>query len=172
MDLVIRKARADDAGGIVAIFNRIVEAGRYTAFVDSFTVEEERAFIDNLPPRSIFHVALQGPQEIVVGFQTVTPFQTGPGTYTEAFDHVATIGTYVDLAHHRQGIASALFEATFVEARALGYEKFFTYVRADNVSGLAAYLSHGFRIVGSAQKQAKIHGRYVDEIIVEKLLTE
>jgi RimJ/RimL family protein N-acetyltransferase len=46
----------------------------------------------------------------------------------------------------------------------------FTFIRADNPTALAAYLKHGFRIVGTAQKQAKIQGRYVDEIIVERFL--
>jgi len=52
----------------------------------------------------------------------------------------------------------------------LGYEKIFTYVRADNPAGLVAYLHQGFRIVGTAQRQAKIRGQYVDEIIIERML--
>jgi hypothetical protein len=31
-------------------------------------------------------------------------------------------------------------------------------------------LHQGFRIVGTAQRHAKIRGQYVDEIIIEKLL--
>jgi L-amino acid N-acyltransferase YncA len=49
----------------------------------------------------------------LVGFQVLEPF----GPYTRAFDHVATLGTYVDLAERRQGIATALFAATFDAAR-------------------------------------------------------
>lgn len=51
-----------------------------------------------------------------------------------------------------------------------GYEKIFTFIRADNPAALASYAKQGFRVVGTAQRQAKINGRYVDEIIVEKLL--
>ena len=59
---------------------------------------------------------------------------------------------------------------TFDAARGKGYEKLFTYVRADNVGALAFYLGLGFRIVGTAQRQAKIGQRYVDEVIIERFL--
>ncbi len=168
LEIFIRDARPDDAAAIVAIFNPIIEAGCYTAFDQPFTVEEERAFIENLAERDIFHVAVrphpQGGQ--LLGFQSMTPF---PG-YARAFAHVGIIATYVDLNYRRHGIAKHLFAATFAAARAKGYEKLFTYIRADNVAGLATYLNQGFRIVGTAQRHAKIRGRYVDEVIIERFL--
>ena len=88
--------------------------------------------------------------------------------FTHAFDHVGVIGTYVDLDRRRQGIASRLFAATFVAARQKGYEKFFSYVRADNDAGLQTYLRQGFRVVGTAERQAKIDGRYIDEMLIER----
>jgi ribosomal protein S18 acetylase RimI-like enzyme len=91
-------------------------------------------------------------------------------TYTHAFDHVGVIGTYVDAAARRQGVARKLFETTFEQAIAKGYEKIFTYVRADNEAALATYLKHGFRIVGTASRHAKIDGRYIDEIVIERQL--
>jgi ribosomal protein S18 acetylase RimI-like enzyme len=80
------------------------------------------------------------------------------------------MGTYVDLACHRQGIGRRLFAATFEAARRKGYEKIFTYVRADNEAGLAAYLGQGFEVVGTARRHAKIGGRYIDEIMIERFL--
>jgi ribosomal protein S18 acetylase RimI-like enzyme len=91
-------------------------------------------------------------------------------TYTHAFDHVGTLGTYVDLGCRRQGIATALFEATFEVARRKGYEKILTFVRADNPAALATYLKQGFAIVGTARRHTKINGAYVDEIIIERFL--
>ena len=45
-----------------------------------------------------------------------------------------------------------------------------TYIRADNPVALATYQKHGFRIVGTADRHAKLNGRYVDVIIVEQRL--
>jgi ribosomal protein S18 acetylase RimI-like enzyme len=79
--------------------------------------------------------------------------------------------SFVDLSHQRRGIARHLFAATFAAAPRLGYEKIFTYVRADNPAALATYVSQGFQIIGTAKRHAKVKGQYVDEFIVERLLT-
>jgi len=166
MDLLIREARPDDAEAIVRILNSIIEGGVYTVFDTPLTVEFEREYIESFPQRGVFHVAESRQDQRVIGFQSTEPF----ASYTHAFDHVGVIGTYVELAYQQQGIGQRLSEVTFDAARGKGYEKVFTYVRADNVGALEFYLGLGFRIVGTAQRQAKIGHRYVDEVIIERFL--
>ena len=166
LEIVIRNATPDDAEGIVQMWNPIIRSGLYTTFDTPFTAEEERTYIESMTDRHIFHVAERVDTKQIVGIQTCAPFPS----YTSAFDHVSMISTFVDMNLHRQGIAKRLFPVTFAAARERGFEKFFTYVRADNVKGLTTYLSQGFRIVGTAQNHAKINGRYIDEIIIEKFL--
>ena len=166
MTIQIRTATPDDAEGVVNVFNPIIETGLYTVFDTPFTVEAERAFIEGFHPRGVFHVAVNTETQKIVGFQSMEPF----AAYTHSFAHVGTIGTFVDLTQRRQGIAAALFAATFEAAKQNGFEKLFTFIRADNVAALTVYLSRGFRIIGTAQRQAKINGRYVDEILVERFL--
>jgi L-amino acid N-acyltransferase YncA len=161
----IRDVRIEDAEAILAILNPIIAARCYTAMDTPFTVEVEREFIRTFPPNGIFLVAVDATSNRSVGFQNVSPF----GSFTHAFDHVGVIGTYVDLELRRQGIATRLFEATFDAAGAKGYEKFFSYVRADNDAGLQTDLRQGFRIVGRAERQAKIDGKYIDEVMIEKV---
>lgn len=166
MDIHIRNVRVDDAEAVVKIFNPIIEAGLYTVFDTPFTVEAEREYIENLRPRSIFHVAVEQGSQQIMGFQSMDPF----ADYTRAFEHVGVLGTFVDLNQRRRGIAKALFEATFAAAKEKGYEKLFTYIRADNSAALATYMRHEFRVVGTAHNQAKINGAYIDELIVERFL--
>jgi L-amino acid N-acyltransferase YncA len=166
MTVTVRDAVGDDAESIVRILNPIIETGSYTVFDRPFTVDEERHYIGTLPPRAIFHVAISTADDLVVGFQSLEPF----ATYTRAFDHVGVLGTYVSMAWHRQGVARTLFGATFAAARRNGYEKLFTYIRSDNLVALAVYRSQGFHEVGTAHRHAKLQGRYVDEVIVEKQL--
>ena len=166
MDLTIRDATAADAGPIARILNSIIAAGAYTALDTPFSVEEERAFIERFPARGVFHVAVADGQ--VAGFQNVEPF----ATYTRAFDHVGVIGTYVDLERRRRGIASRLFQATFAKAQPRGFEKLWAFVRSDNPAALSAYQRHGFTIVGTARKHARIGGRYIDEIMIELLFED
>jgi L-amino acid N-acyltransferase YncA len=163
----IRDVRIEDAEEIAAILNPIIAARCYTALDTPVTIEQEREFIRAFPSRGIFLVAIDATSDRLVGFQDVSPF----ADFTHAFDHVGVIGTYVDLDCRRQGIASRLFTATFQAARRKGYGKFFTYVRADNHAGLQTYLRQGFRVVGTAEQQARIDGKYIDEIVVEKLFS-
>jgi len=165
--LATRAARLEDAAAIVAILNPIIEAGTFTAFDTPVTVEAERAYLAAFPARGVFLVAVRQPGDEVVGFQSMEPF----ATFTRAFDHVGVLGTYVAPASRRQGVAKHLFAATFVAALEKGYEKIFTYVRADNAAALAVYRREGFRVVGTARRHARIGTRYVDEIVIEKMLT-
>ena len=165
-DLSIRDAGPADAKALVAILNPIIEARIHTAFDTPFGADAERAYIVNFPRRGVWKVAVRPSDDRVLGFQVLEPF----ATYTSAFDHVGTLGTYVDLELRRQGVAKALFAATFEAARQKGYEKIFTFVRADNPAALATYLAHGFAVIGTARKHAKIDGRYVDEILIERAL--
>jgi L-amino acid N-acyltransferase YncA len=162
----IRDVRIEDAEEILAILNPIIAARCYTAMDTALTLEVEREFIRTFPDCGIFLVAIDTASSRIVGFQNVSPF----GTFTHAFDHVGVIGTYVDLELRRQGVATQLFAATIAAARRKGYEKFFTYVRADNEAGLQTYLRQGFRIVGTAERHAKIDGRYIDEVVIERAI--
>lgn len=166
MDIHIREVRPEDAEAIVGILNPIIEAGRFTALDTLLTSEKERQYIANFPSRGIFHVAEDQACGAVVGFQTFEPF----AAYTHAFDHVGVIATFVDLRCRRQGVGKHLFAATFEAARRKGYEKIFTYVRADNPAALNAHSKQGFRRVGTAERHARFAGRYVDEIIIERSL--
>lgn len=166
MQLSIRAAEPQDAEAVAGILNAVIAEGVYTVFDTPFTVEDEQRFIESFPPRGVFLLAVGRPGQQVVGFQSLEPF----AAYTRAFDHVGVMGTYVAKAHRRQGVATALFAATFEAARRKGYEKIFTFVRADNPAALATYVKHGFRVIGTAARQAKIRGEYVDEILIEKFL--
>jgi L-amino acid N-acyltransferase YncA len=166
VDLLVREAQPDDAEAIVSILNPIIEAGTYTVLEGPLTAEFEREYIANFPPRGVFHVADGRQDGKIVGLQSIEPF----ATYTHAFDHVAVMGTYVSLAHWRQGIGRRLSELTFEAARRKGFEKIFTYVRADNPGSLTFHIALGFRVVGTARNQARVGSGLVDEVIIEKFL--
>jgi len=166
MSLTIREVAVEDAQGIIDVLNPIIIEARYTILDQTFTVDEEKAFIESFPERGVFSVAVIETTSQLLGFQNVEPF----ATYTKAFDHVGIIGTYVDANSRGQGVAKQLFDYTFKAAKAKGYEKLFAYVRADNERALAVYLKQGFEIIGTAKKHGKIGDQYFDEILIEKFL--
>ena len=165
--VTVRPVRPDDAAGVAGVLNPIIEARTFTVLDTPLSVDAERQFIESFPDRGIFHVADADTDRPIVGFQNIEPF----ADYTHAFDHVGVIGTYVDLTRLRQGIASRLFAATVAAAPDKGFEKLFAFVRADNLPALLTYLRHGFRPIGNARRHARIDGRFIDEILIERLLT-
>lgn len=166
-NIAVRPAKVEDAEQILAILNPVIAEGRYSVFDKQLTVEAEREYIANPSVRRIFLVAVDQTTNGVVGFQVLDQFEAG---YTGAFDHVGVMGTYVAESHRRQGVASVLFPASFAAAREAGFEKIATYVRADNPAALATYQAHGFTIVGTAKKHAKLNGQYIDEVLIERQL--
>lgn len=166
MDLLIREACPEDAAGIIQILNPIIDSGKYTVLDRIFTEQEEREFIARFPERGIFHVAECAEDGKIVGFQNIEPF----AIYTRVFEHVGGIATFVELSLRRQGVGARLSEVTFPVARRKGFEKIFTYVRADNRTSLLFHLKLGFRIVGTARRQAKLGQKYIDEIVIERFL--
>ena len=162
----IRPVRVDDAEGVVQVLNPLILSGENTALDRVVTAEEEKTFINGFPVRGVFHVAERADDGVIVGFQNIEPF----ATYTDALAHVGIIGTYVHHSGQRQGIGRLLFEATRLAAKEQGYEKFIAFVRADNAGGLAYYKRIGFEAIGVAKRHAKIKGRYIDEVLIEKQL--
>ena len=163
----IRQATPDDAAGVAAVLNGVIAGGRHSLLDTPFTVAEERAYIEALPERSFLHVA-ETAGSGVIGFQTVIPWNTFT---THEFDHVATMGTYVDERQRRSGVGAALAAASFAAARALGYEKVFTDLRADNLDSLGYHLGLGFndrrrRAPARARRRAR-HRRHLHRALPE-----
>lgn len=163
-EVLVRVATCDDALSVINIFNPIINEGRFTVFSDPFTEEQEREFIKNLHPRGVFHVAEEGGR--VIAFQVIEPF----APYSRAFDHTAIIGTYVAEGVRGRGVSKILFQHTLEKAKEKGFEKLIAYVRGDNPRALGAYMRQGFKIIGTAHRQAKLRGVYIDEIFIEKFI--
>jgi L-amino acid N-acyltransferase YncA len=161
----IRRATPDDAAGVAAVLNGVIAGGRHSLLDTPFTVAEERAYIETLPGRSFLHIAAAAGD--ILGFQTVIPWNTFT---TREFDHVATMGTYVDERYRRRGVGAALAAVSFTAALEMGYEKIFTDLRADNLDSLMYHLALGFAIVGAARRHARVAGRDIDVIFIERFL--
>jgi len=164
MDFTIREVREGDAESCMALFNAIIEEGKYTALTEPFTVEKQLDLIHLCLSKGTYQVAVTT-DDRVVGIQVVLPLSELP-----AFSHVGDIGTYVDTSAHRQGVARALSEATFRNAKEKGFAKIMAMIRGDNLRAQAFYESIGFEPIGVAKRQARIRGEFFDEMLNEKFL--
>jgi L-amino acid N-acyltransferase YncA len=161
----IRPVQEADAASIIEILNPIIAAGMYSIMDKPFAVADQIEFIRGFPARGIYHIAVEAESQKAVGIQDVMPISS-----SDIFKYVGEISTFVALDAHQQGIGRSLSQATFKAAKRLGFLKLRANVRGDNAQALLFYRSQGFEHIGVAQKQAFLHGRYVDEILVERFL--
>lgn len=164
MELTIRRAVPDDADAISAIWEVICAERCYTAVSRPFTSVQERQYLASLSPREATFLAEVG--ELVVGFQSFDRW----ASFTDSFDHVGTMGTFVRPEWRRRGIGRSLALHTFDFARANGYEKIVVYVRGSNTGAQAFYRSLGFIPRGTLLRQVKIDEEYDDEVFMELFL--
>ncbi|MHA1467429.1 MAG: GNAT family N-acetyltransferase [Promethearchaeota archaeon] len=164
MQTNIRKATIKDAKAISAIWKIICEERIYTAVNHPFTQEQVRSYIQSLSDREETFIAIVN--DLIVGFQSLDMW----AKYTDSFDHVGAIGTFILPKWRGKKISYQLADYTIEFARKNGYEKFIIYVRSGNKNAQAFYKNLGFVPKGVLTRQVKIDGKYEDEIFMELFL--
>ena len=87
-----------------------------------------------------------------------------------AYDHVSEFSVYVARASRGTGVGRGLLQHLIVTAREIGYHKMVLAAFEWNTAGIALYDRMGFRRVGIYREQGLLDGRWVDTVIMEKLL--
>jgi len=163
MSLEIRRAAAADADAICAIHNQGIVDRVATLDTTLRTPDLTRAWLAERGPR---HPVLVAEREgDVVGWASLNRFNP-----RAAYDHVADFSVYVERACRGTGTGRRLLEALVETARAIGYHKMVLAALPHNAAGIALYTRGGFTHVGIYREQGQLDGRWVDVVIMEKLL--
>jgi phosphinothricin acetyltransferase len=161
--VTIRDATPTDAVSISRIYNQGIQDRIATLETEERTPEERRAWLLARGPRHPVLVAeIDG---AMVGWGSLNVFNPRP-----AYDHVADFSLYVERGWRGRGMGRRLLEALTERARALGYHKLVLSAFPWNEAGMQVYRRAGFREVGIYREQGLLDGRWVDTIIMEKLL--
>ena len=164
MQIVIRKASIADAEAISSIWEVICAERKFTAINKPFTPQQEREYISSLSDREGIFIAELEKQ--IIAFQSLDLW----AKFTDSFDHVGQIGTFILPKWRRINIGRQLANHTFRFARLNGYKKLIIYVRAPNTGAISFYKNLGFIRKGILTEQVKIDGQYEDEIFMEFFL--
>lgn len=160
----IRTATSEDAVAIAHIYNQGIEDRSATLETELRTPEERAEWIAARDPRHPVLVAadLSG---TVLGWGSLNVFNP-----RAVYGHVVDFSVYVAREHRGRGIGDALLGALEERARSLGYHKMVLAALPTNAPGMRLYERHGFQTVGIYHEQGLLNGRWVDVIIMEKLL--
>lgn len=164
MQISIKKADIADAESISLIWTVICSERKYTAVNKPFTPQQEREYLSSLSDREAIFLAEIKNQ--VVGFQSLDLWVK----FTDSFDHVGTIGSFILPEWRKNSIGRKLSDFTFQFARENGYKKLVIYVRARNNGAIKFYQNLGFVKKGVLTDQVMIDGYYEDEIFMELFL--
>jgi len=159
----LRPARASDAGAICHIYNQGIEDRVATLETELRTTEERIQWLAARGPRHPVIVAES--EGAIVGWGSLNVFNARP-----AYQHVADLSVYVERGWRGRGVGHRLLEGLIERARAIGYHKIVLSTFPTNAAGVRLYERLGFTRVGVYREQGLLDGRWVDTLIMEKLL--
>jgi L-amino acid N-acyltransferase len=163
MDLRPRLATAADASAIRAIYNREVLESTATFDLVARSLDDQRAW---LAARSGAYAAVVG--EIdgrVVGFGSLSRWKDRPAYSTSVEDSV-----YVARDVQGRGVGKALLAELLRVAEAHGFHAVFARVVGGHDASIGLHLAAGFEVVGTEREVGRKFGRWLDVIVMEKLL--
>lgn len=160
----IRDASREDAAAIAHIYNQGIEDRSATLETQLRTAEERAEWLAARSPRHPVLVAVDQ-SGAVVGWASLNSFNPRP-----AYDHVVDFSVYVAREQRGQGIGDALLGALEERARLLGYHKMVLAAFPGNAPGMRLYERHEFRMVGIYHEQGMLDNKWVDVVLMEKLL--
>jgi L-amino acid N-acyltransferase YncA len=162
-EITIRHARLDDAAAIADIYTQgILE--RVATFESEPRTEAD--IRRKLKQESERHPTLVA--EIdgrVAGWASISLYRP-----RECYAGIGEFSIYIDRDARGKGVGKVLLRALIDEAERLGYWKLLSRVFTFNTASLNLCKSQGFREVGIYEKHAKLDDRWLDVVIIERVI--
>jgi phosphinothricin acetyltransferase len=174
-DLKIRKAIRADAEEICEIHNEAIVEGIATFETESRTESQCCKWITEHDERHPILVAVRNSvdekwrnkEDVVQGWASITPYSS-----RLCYSGVGEFSIYVKHGFRGRGVGKKLMIELIQEAGRLSYWKLISRIFSFNVASRNLCKSCGFREIGFYEKHGKLNGKWIDTIIVERLIHE
>ena len=161
---MIRLAEPADAAAITAIYNHGIAERGATFETSPRRVEDiEQRIGDTRYP---LLVAVDGKSR-VLGWAGLSCYRT-----RACYAGIAEFSIYLDVEARGHGVGRHLLDALIDEAKARGFWKLVSRVFPFNAASRRLCASCGFREVGTYEKHAQLDGRWLDVVIIERLIPD
>ncbi|HUK74376.1 MAG TPA: arsinothricin resistance N-acetyltransferase ArsN1 family A [Nitrososphaerales archaeon] len=174
MDVETRRAGLSDSPAIAEIYNQGIESRQATFETEPRDESAIRRWLLEHDQRHPVLVAALGEAgepgssgPPVVGWASISVYRA-----RSCYDGVGEFSVYVRDGYRGRGIGRALLLALIEEAGRLGYWKLVSRVFDSNLPSRALCKRCGFREVGTYEKHGRLDGRWLDTVIVERLIPE
>lgn len=101
----------------------------------------------------------------IVGWASLSTYRP-----RDCYAGIAEFSIYVERSWRGRGVGRPLLEALVEAAAAAGFWKLVSRVFAHNAPSLALCRACGFREVGTYERHGALEGRWIDVVIVERLI--
>ena len=159
----IRQATVQDAPGICDVWNPLIETTATTFTVDLKTPEIIAATIE--ARKGAFFVALDTSQ--VIGFATYFPFRGGPG-YRHTKEHSINLSPLAA----GKGVGRQLMQSLERHAFESGVHSLWAGISSENPAGVAFHARIGFTHIARLPEVGFKFERWMDLILMQKILRE
>lgn len=165
IDPRVRPARPEDARTVIGIRDEAIRTST-ALWIDTVPPPEDAsAWFEHQRERGTVLVAEHDGE--VVGFAAYGPLRPYDG-----YRHTAEDSVYLVEAAQGLGLGRALLEALVVRATETGEHSLIGMIEASNAASLALHARCGFTEVGRIPQAGLKFGRWLDLVIVQRLLVE
>jgi phosphinothricin acetyltransferase len=158
-----RPAEARDAAAIAAIYNQGIEDRVATFETEPRTPEGVKGLLSARAGRYPAVVVEEGDR--VHGFAWTSEYRP-----RQAYAGVAEVSIYVAREARGRGVGRLALRALIAEAESRGFWKLVSRIFPGNVASRRMCAALGFREVGVYRRHGRLDGRWMDCVIVERLL--
>jgi L-amino acid N-acyltransferase YncA len=159
----IRTASVDDSAAIAEIYNQGIEDRVATYETRRRSAEGQRARLQTIAGR--YPVVVAQIDGEIIGWAGAGPYRD-----RECYRGIGEFSMYVRRDWRRRGVGDLLLAGLISEAERLGLWKLLSRIFPFNEASRALCRKHGFREVGVYEKHARLDGRWLDVVIVERLI--
>ena len=163
----IRPAVAADAQRIADVYNQGIAERGATFETAPRTAAEMARQLEPPAAAARYPMLVVEREGLVAGWAAITAYRP-----RRCYDGIGEFSIYLDRAARGRGLGRLLLEALVREAARLGYWKLVSRIFPFNTASLALCRSCGFRVVGTYEKHARLDGRWLDVVVVERLIPE
>ncbi len=159
----VRPAGTRDAPRVCEIYNEGIEDGQATLE----TRPRTPADIEEQLSRPQHHLMVAEWGDTILGWASITPYSS-----RECYAGIGEASVYITRSARHQGLGRLLLDALVRTAARQGYHKLIGRLLASNQASRQLVRGLGFREVGLHEKHGKMADRWVDVVVVERMIPE
>lgn len=157
------KATLEDAFRISEIFNANILTGNSTLWQRTFSEEDIKSILNNFSPRECAYILRAGKETI--GWGWIRKYHD-----KEGYSKTCETSVFLDPNYVNQGFGSPFKKFILEECAKLGYHHIHAKIMATNKISIAYNLKLGYTIVGTQSEVGFKDGKWIDVVIMQKLL--